>query len=488
MPVDTIIVHRQLRQCTAALVMALVFVVLTPAIRAQPVFVGLTGEHVTHLVAEQCDPGELWVPGTANLLYAAVKGGALHQGFTWDDSGVWRRLEDIAPTMEDVTAITVQHWGVGPRDGMFLLAAVRHDAKATEAGVLFRRSVDAFDPLGSVWVRADSGLTRGDTATIVYALAAFYYTGHTPPQPVLGWTGGGPLRSGAGGVFWEEGAMEGRIALAMDVTPKWFGRHAWAAGQLSPIVGDAGLYRSTDQGESWEERVIRFPVPAQCTAVAACPGSPDTVAVVCGGALYLSRDAGVTLDEMFRPSGARVVSVVFDPLYPAHLYAATDGMLEVYRSTDLGAHWNKLAQPSPLPSAKVTCMTMAMMDTLPMGRPPRRGLFLGTEGAGVWRYDVDMIVQHTGAPGERPAELRLHTQPNPASTSTEIRLRGAVAGPVVVAVRDMLGRTLLQRTLHADSEGEARGILDVAALPSGVYVLQALGVPHGRPLLLRVLR
>ncbi|MCZ7555354.1 MAG: hypothetical protein M5R41_02980 [Bacteroidia bacterium] len=461
---------------------------LPAIVSAQPVFVGLGGEHVTHLVAEQCDPGERWVPGTANLLYAAVKGGALHQGFTWDDSGVWRRLEDIAPTMEDVTALTVQHWGVGPRDGLFLLAAVRHDAEATEAGVLFRRAVDAFNPVGDAWVRADSGILRGDTATIVYALAAFYYTGHTPPQAVLGWTGLHPLRGGAGGVFWEQGAMNGRIALAMDVTPKWFGRHAWAAGQSAQGVGEAALYRSTDQGESWQERRITYPIPAACSAVAACPGSPDTVAVVCAGTLYLSRDAGVTLDEAFRLSAAHVTSVVFDPLYPTHLYAATDGMLEVYRSTDLGARWHKLAQPSPLPSARVTCMTMAMMDTVPMGRPPRRGLFLGTTGAGVWRYDVDMIVQHAGPPGERPAELRLHMQPNPATTSTEIRLSGAAAGPVVVALRDMLGRTLLQRTLHADSEGQARGILDVAALPSGVYVLHAPGAPHGRPLLLRVLR
>jgi hypothetical protein len=195
------------RRCTrrgahssVILLVLLVLVTLPQTVCAQPVFIGLSGEHVTYLAAEQCDPGELWVPGTANLLYAAVKGGALFQGYTWSNDSVWRRLEDIAPRPEDITALTVQHWGVGPRDGLFLLAAVRHDAKALDAGVLFRRSVDVFDPMGSAWVRADSGITRGDSATRVYALAAFYYTGHTPPQPVLGWTGLHPLRGGAGGV------------------------------------------------------------------------------------------------------------------------------------------------------------------------------------------------------------------------------------------------------------------------------------------------
>lgn len=477
------------RFCANAMLLGLLTSMLLPSgLHAQPVFVGLGGEHVTHLAAEQYDPGELWVQGTANLMYAAVKGGALHQGFAWSIDSVWRRLQNIAPPPEDITALTLQHWGAGPRDGLFLLVAVRNDAEATDAGVVYRRTVDAFDPLGSTWVRADSGITHGDSASIVYALAAYYYTGHTPPQPVLGWTGSRSLRAGAGGVFWEEGRSEGRIALAMDVTPKWFGQHAWAAGQLAQGVGDAALFRSTDQGESWEHRTLAFPVPASCTAVAACPGSPDTVAVVCGGSLYLSRDAGVSLDEVLRPSDARVVAVLFDPLYPAHLYAATDGMLEVYRSTDLGARWHKLAQPSPLPSARVTCMTMALMDTLPMGRPPRRGLFLGTDGAGVWRYDVDMIVQQVLPPAKPSGELQLSAYPNPASTVTDIHLAGGSAGSTVVSLKDMLGRTVLQRTLISDGMDGATLRLDVSALPPGVYVLQSLHRGNSRPLLLRVLR
>jgi hypothetical protein len=192
--------------------------------------------------------------------------------------------------------------------------------------------------------------------------------------------------------------------------------------------------------------------------------------------------------KCFRPSGARVVAVLFDPLYPAHLYAATDGMLEVYRSTDLGARWHKLAQPSPLPSARVTCMTMAMMDTLPMGRPPRRGLFLGTDGAGVWRYNVDMIVQDTGPRAVAKSEMKLTAYPNPVSGRTELRLSGVRSGNVAVTLRDMLGRTLLHRTLRANDGGDAVGSMDIANLPPGVYVLHAAGHANGRPLFLRVLR
>ena len=434
---------------------------------------GLQSEYVTAIAAEQGDPGESWFAFTANMLFAATDAGEVRQGRTWDEGKQWIPIGPFALPARDITALAVQHWGAGPRDGLHVLAALRYRNNSTGYPILVRQTVPMTSVPDSLWESADSGLVR-DSAAAVRAIASYYFTGHTPPQPVLAWTGTGPWRGTPAGVFWESMPSPSSIVFAMDVTPKWFGSDVWAAGQTDPGHGTATAFRSSDQGATWKATTIddnQF-VPAR--AIAVVPGHPDTAFAAVNGTQYRTTDGGAHWISALWLPGANVVALACDPGNPATVFLAGDGGFLLFRSDDYGETWKRIAPAPDQQPAAITCMTVALMDTVPMGRPARRGLFLGTAGTGVWVYDIDG--KQTGVEvSPVAASPRLVLHPNPANGAVTVEMGLPSALDVTIEIHDMLGRLVRRSAYGVRGVGVHSFVLPTDALSPGIYFLRAPG-------------
>ncbi len=474
-----------IRNCI--LLAALLTLLILSHANAQVIHVGLDGKHITALTAEQGDPGEMWFPGTANLIFAATKADGIFQGLTWDNGKSWKAIGPDASPPADIVTIAVQHWGAGPRDGLHLLASIRTPRNSPGDPVLMRKEVSAFDPAGDAWVRADSGITHGDTSTVVNALLPFYFTGHTPPQPILGWTGLAPLRGEPGGIFWEEGTSPRAHIVAMDATPKWFGTDIWAAGTMEQDKLKGVLFRSKDQGLTWKAHSLGGIAP-MAHAIAVAPGHPDTLFFLSGVNVWRSTEgmASYTALPVRESTNLIPVAVAFDPLYTTHVYVAVAPEFIVYRTTDLGVNWHRLSPLGRVPTTSITCMTIALMDTVPMGRPPRRGLFLGTAGDGVWMYELDKLIVHA-EDVPRPTGESLQLYPNPVSDNISLLLSLSKSRRITVEILDMLGRAAHRATFGSLNPGTHELGLNLTQLATGIYVVRLPGNEHIAPLLLKKL-
>ncbi|MFQ6113313.1 MAG: hypothetical protein ACE5NG_04385, partial [bacterium] len=80
---------------------------------------GLEGKVITSLAAEAQE--RTIFTYSQNLIFAGTNGDGVFQASPFDSSHTWRSL---GLDGRNITALTVQHWGVGPIDGLKLLAAV----------------------------------------------------------------------------------------------------------------------------------------------------------------------------------------------------------------------------------------------------------------------------------------------------------------------------------------------------------------------------
>ncbi|MCB2203494.1 T9SS type A sorting domain-containing protein [bacterium] len=467
-------------------------VVLCPWVMEAQVYpVGLEERYIDHITAEQGDMEGSWFPGTANMLFASVQRYGIFRGYSWDEAGEkWEFIGPAADPALKVTALGVQHWGVGPMDGILLLAGIeRHGQQAPFDPVLLRKGFTYFGGTEVDWERADSGLTAMATAPSIGAIEAMYYSGHMPPQPVLAWTDSSAVHGGARGIFWQSAQSPASFAVDMDVTPHWFGSPiptrgaVWAAGTVYTGImqqpRQAAAFRSTDQGMSW----TAFPFEVEnafqenAAAVAVSPSHPDTAWVAVGKDLYRTVNGGVYWTEVFQPDTGRIVALACDPLNPSTIFVAADLKFQLYRSTDLGDNWTRVLPFPGYDPRAVTCMTVAIMDSLPMSRLPRFGLFLGTAGSGVWVHDMMFGVTSVDAEPPRPASVQVNAYPNPARDVLSVSLTLPSATAVDIELLDLLGRVRQRRSLGMQSPGTHSMTLNLASEPPGWYILRipALG-------------
>lgn len=237
---------------------------------------------------------------------------------------------------------------------------------------------------------------------------------------------------------------------------------------------------------TWEVRDLGLWPMAYDVAVS--PGHPDTLFALTGVNVLRSTDGfhswwGLPVREH---NDQIPVAVAFDPLYPSHVYVALAPEFVVFRSTDLCNTWHKLSPMGPIPAAHITCMTIALIDTVPMGRPPRRGLFLGTAGDGVWMYELDkLVVNAENVP--LPADESLQLYPNPVSDNISLLLSLSKSRRITVEILDMLGRAAHRATFGSLNPGTHELGLNLTHLATGIYVVRLPGNEHIAPLLLKKL-
>lgn len=160
--------------------------------------------------------------------------------------------------------------------------------------------------------------------------------------------GMGPLRSFDGGVTWTPFSMPGdpfEVHIAPTAARTWYA--------FLGSVGDGGLYRTTDGGDTWEKRSGPLPSPlsAQSLAISANPDvlyrsavELHTCDMICSAkntTLQVSSDGGLS----WRDIGVQTTfqRAVASPVDPNLVFAS--GTAGLQRSTDRGASWVALTVP-----------------------------------------------------------------------------------------------------------------------------------------------
>ena len=441
------------------------------SLRAQVQQFGMEKWWITAIAAEQGDALGGWSGVLANQVFAATKTDGLFQANVSRSPAQWTPIGPFRDATIDIPAITVQHWGAGPRDGLHVFASQRYAGGNAGQPVLWRATLDNFEITPPDWERADSGIAGIDTGTVIYSLAAYYYTGHTPPQPVLAGTGTGCWQGSAGGFNWTASVFRGSPLFgklnAIDVMPKWFGSHAWAAGR-SGVTPAA--FSSNDQGLNWKYHGLPALIEGEATAVAIAPGTSDTVYVALYSNLMRSMDGGDTWVQCYHIRNNRFTALACDPENPSHVYAGGGPDFVLMRSTDFGDSWSSISPVDGTP-AGITCMTVAIMDSLPMGRLPREGLFIGTAGSGVWVFDM-MLGQVGVDHPPQPSEASLRIWPNPARDAVTIEFESGGSGAVTVDVLDMHGRVVSTHVRSAVPDARTQTSIDLSTLVPGSYILR----------------
>jgi hypothetical protein len=445
------------------------FLVAGSAALSQVQQFGMEKWWITAIAAEQGDVLGGWSGTLANQVFAATKTDGLFQANVSRSPAQWTPIGPFRDATIDIPAITVQHWGAGPRDGLHVFASQRYAGGSAGQPVLWRATLDNFEIIPPDWERADSGVTDVDTGIVIYSLAAYYYTGHTAPQPVLAGTGTGAWQGSAGGVYWTASVFNDPLGVkvnAIDVSPKWFGAHAWAAGRSGVMPA---AFSSNDQGLNWKSHRLPALIEGEASAVAIAPGTRDTVYVALNNTIHRSMDGGATWVQCNAIRNNRFTALACDPENPSHVYAGGAPDFVLMRSTDYGVSWSSIAPVDGTP-AGITCMTVAIMDSLPMGRLPREGLFIGTAGSGVWVFDM-MLGQVGVDDPAQPTSASLRIWPNPARDAVTIEFESGGSGAITVDVLDMLGR-VVSTSVHMALQGRAHITTGLSEVLPGSYVVR----------------
>jgi len=198
-------------------------------------------------------------------------------------------------------------------------------------------------------------------------------------------------------------------------------------GLLYAGTDDGNVWKSSNDGGSWENLAGRFPgLPnggeVYVTRIDASKFDTNVVYVAFDNHrngdfkpyLYASKDGGKTFQSIVNnlpaDGNADFLHVVReDPTNRDVLYVGSS--LSVYASIDRGATWSKLA--SNLPSVPVYDLQI---------HPRDRELIAATHGRGIWMVDVSPLQQMTRAIAAKPAHL---FDPRPAFQWGEVPLRGA---------------------------------------------------------------
>jgi hypothetical protein len=181
-----------------------------------------------------------------------------------------------------------------------------------------------------------------------------------------------------------------------------------------------------------------------------------------------------------------IIALETDPFNPSHVYAAGSGGFVLFRSTDFGDSWRQISPDAGYSPGEITCMTVALMDTLPMSRLPRFGLFLGTKGTGVWMYDMLYGTTEVDAAPPLPERERLTVYPNPARAAVTVELHLNTLSNITLEVTDLLGRVVLRREFGTRTPGRYSFSLQTEHILPGSFLLRAVGFPSVLPIRLLV--
>ncbi|MES3035770.1 MAG: hypothetical protein V4813_17330 [Gemmatimonadota bacterium] len=301
---------------------------------------------------------------------------------------------------------------------------VRTALRVATLGILALQPLFAQPALGGLDGRAAQALRfrnigpfRGGRATTVAGVPQrkheFYF----------GATGGGVWKTVDAGQNWSnvsDGAFSTGSIGAIRVAPSnpdvvWVG--TGSDGIRSNVIVGRGIYRSNDAGKSWTFRGLRD--VGQIAAIVINPTNPDIALVAAQGlpfaatkdrGVYRTINGGETWEKMlFVNDSTGITDIVAKPDDPNTLYAAAwygvrrpwsivsgskdDG--GIYRSTDGGTTWTKLA--GGLPTGIIGKSNLAVSAAAPRrvyvlmeAERPKAGVYVSDDAGDSWTRTTDM--------------------------------------------------------------------------------------------------
>ena len=268
-------------------------------------------------------PVEQILPGPEGLLLALVDG---HLYRSQDGGRSWALLRGGLPPHPPLADLALAPGGA-------LLAGLGDMGRG---GGIYR-STDG----GTTWLLSSDGLTDLVVQEVAWATDSIAFA-RTQKR--------GLFRSQDGGRSWEylgaRYAVRGEAeAKALAVSPNFASDHTLF---LARSGGESALLRSTDGGETWTrvlpgyvERIFISPDFAQDRTLFALLSGGGLMRSRDGGKKWEAANAGLRLDPKltlrdlrFAPGGA---------LYALFIPHGLKGESELYRSTDGGDHWQRLA-------------------------------------------------------------------------------------------------------------------------------------------------
>jgi hypothetical protein len=321
------------------------------------------------------EPGE-WLIAQRGLTQEAIAGGAFRRA-TAAAEVLAKRTSLAAPTIASTQWRLVGPTSVG---GRVLDIAV----DPVEAGTVYAATAN-----GGVWKSTDAG----DTFTSVW------------PDRVS--------------------QAIGALAIGSDGT-LYAGTGESGPGGGSLSYGGTGVYRSRDRGKTWQS--VGLGSSARIGRIAVDPGNPKRAFVAASGdlfvpggqrGLYRTTDGGDTWSLVLAGANATTgaVDVVIDPTDPSRLWAATwDHRREpdlrryggpgsgVYRSTDGGTTWQKLAGGLPASDASLgrigltaSPLVSGLVYAIAIGTDGGLlGLYISPDGGDTWVSSPGSAVLATG--------------------------------------------------------------------------------------------
>lgn len=208
------------------------------------------------------------------------------------------------------------------------------------------------------------------------------------------------------------------------------------------LYGSSGVYKSIDYGRTWW-RAAAVGDSYKVTTLCANENEPDTVYVgTLGHGLYKSEDGGGSWVPMNtalpnQGHGLTATSCLVDPLDPQTIYITWEE-LGAYQSTDGGETWAEV-NFGLYEEARKHIATLAISDKEP------RFLFAGTEGQGVWRYNLPPSL--TSLATQRP---RFTPTPTEEPTPTPVPPSVVESTPVVLPIETAWAQFMA--TVTADAE------------------------------------
>ncbi len=265
---------------------------------------------------------------------------------------------------------------------------------------------------------------------------------------------------------------------------------------------DGGLYKTENGGQSWQAITGALPagqnwndlwlpeidpIPRHSLfSVAVHPKNDQLIFIGCNiHGLYKSENGGQNWTQVLTPQTmiengtsdhGHIMSIVFDPITPANMYAA-EWHGGVYESTDGGESWKIINEA-------LSTRAVAMLRFSGKGEY----LYAATQGEGVFRYQLrEVIKTDVEANPTLPVSIRLkQNYPNPFNPGTTINYSIQKSGFVKLTVYNSLGQSVATLINRIKTSGNHSVYFDASQLSSGnyLYVLEANGAKVSKQMVL----
>jgi photosystem II stability/assembly factor-like uncharacterized protein len=305
---------------------------------------------------------------------------------------------------------------------------------------------------GKVYRSTDEGRNWDTLTTYGGAYFNFEYLLQSPTGTIFGATGSndGAYRSLDSGktyeALWQNNKVGGRGVVINN------------EGHIFTLSSKTGIYRSTDDGDSWETvyDFSDYPYGSHGTEVGTVyPGifHPDKPI----GYFGIETRGGFPLIVTTTDNGAswyyekeaRAYTAVVDSLY--NLWRGA------LRSSDYGDSWELILDG------------LDYWPPVEMGVNSRGYIFMVMEYGGIYRSREAIVSVRDGA--DEPKDEIILVAPNPFSEKTDIQYYISQNAKVKLSVYDIFGREVIRLVDNKEQYGHQSFTLDGAILTSGVYLL-----------------